>query len=726
MISHAEEVASWMESRLRSRRWGAALYLVLMPAYLVWIGSLFNARHPVLASLFLAANLIDFVLGLVLIFFTWHHPRRTAPTVPARSYPVDVLVPVYTESVEMIEMTLRAAKNIEFPHETYVLDDGHRTEIRELADRLEVHYLSRPDRRGAKAGNLNHGLRHASGELVAVFDADHIPRRDALSGLVGYFDDARVALVQAPQFYYNDDALTYQIARRSRYVAGGKWNEQALYYDLFQQGRDAFNAMSSVGTCVLYRRRALDEAGGFPETTVTEDLHLSLLLHRRGWLFIHVNEPIAWGLAASDLSEFYRTRQRWMHGNLQVMRQEKIFSAPGLTWWQRFSYVGLTLYALEAWQQLLYLLIPAWALLFIVSPIVINLWSAILVPLCVALRIGSVILLGGGYVRFIDDQVISLGRMPIILVAWWGLTGRSMVWKVSQKTSQARISWPLLIPHFAIIVLNLGVISYALIRLEKLELNHFVQLYIYSFSLVWVFFNIWKAFEWIYKSIQVAGKTSEEYRFAAPIPFLDQGGNPLGHFDRLSTREGTASFRQGFHPEAETPVQLLLPGRNVAAVLAPATSGETNLYSFRCDDPDGLLWLRQTLYSVDWHRQIRLAPFCRQTQEKGLGRPWVAASLLWAHAPASWAVFQPPDEALSVQHLIAASPLNAGEEVTLCHLQAGRMQRGRYRIRAQIPVHPPIPRDLNRQNYFLFQLDALTRTSTVQSEGGYATKGVEE
>jgi cellulose synthase (UDP-forming) len=85
----------------------------------------------------------------------------------------------------------------------------------------------------------------------------------------------------------------------------------------------------------------LDEIGGFPTLTVTEDIHTSLKMHKAGYKTTYINESIAYGIAASDLTEYYKTRHRWAHGNLHTLKHEKILTCKGLTWQQRFSYLSL-------------------------------------------------------------------------------------------------------------------------------------------------------------------------------------------------------------------------------------------------------------------------------------------------------------------------------------------------------------------------------------------------
>src|SRR6185295_15091599 len=118
---------------------------------------------------------------------------------------VDVFIPVFQEPLEILEQTLIAARAMRYPRfAVYVLDDGHRDEVRELARRHGVHYLRGP-REHAKAGNLNHALAQTMGDLVAIFDTDHIPTQEFLSETVPWFGDDEIGVVQTPHVFRNAD-----------------------------------------------------------------------------------------------------------------------------------------------------------------------------------------------------------------------------------------------------------------------------------------------------------------------------------------------------------------------------------------------------------------------------------------------------------------------------------------------------------------------------------------
>src|SRR4030095_1230060 len=147
-----------------------AQFLVFGFWYLGWRATTLNAEAPGFSALIYGAEIFGFACALLHIFMCGGLPGRGAPP-PRPGMTVDVFVPTYNESVDLVRKTLLAARAMDYPHETWLLDDGRRDEMRELAAQLGVHYLTRPDNEHAKAGNLNDALTQTTGDFVAVFDA---------------------------------------------------------------------------------------------------------------------------------------------------------------------------------------------------------------------------------------------------------------------------------------------------------------------------------------------------------------------------------------------------------------------------------------------------------------------------------------------------------------------------------------------------------------------------
>src|SRR5262249_9680914 len=146
-----------------------------------------------------------------LTWFAWK--RRPATRPPILSKPsVDVYICTYDEPDEVVLATLAGCRSLRYPHTTYLLDDGRRDNMRELAELTGAVYMTRPDNSHAKAGNINAALPRTEGELVLMLDADHVPMPDALDALVGYFEDPKVALVQSPHDFSNQDSVQHYAA----------------------------------------------------------------------------------------------------------------------------------------------------------------------------------------------------------------------------------------------------------------------------------------------------------------------------------------------------------------------------------------------------------------------------------------------------------------------------------------------------------------------------------
>lgn len=121
---------------------------------------------------------------------------------------VDIFICTLNEPTDMLAATIAGCKNIEYPNfKVYVLDDGRRDEIKELTQMLGANYITRETNKGYKAGNINNALTLTEGEIVVIFDADHIPAATFLKETVYNFVDEKVALVQTPQHFANPDAF---------------------------------------------------------------------------------------------------------------------------------------------------------------------------------------------------------------------------------------------------------------------------------------------------------------------------------------------------------------------------------------------------------------------------------------------------------------------------------------------------------------------------------------
>ncbi len=251
-----------------------------------------SATDATVSLLLLGAEAYGLLILLLGYFQTIEIVERTPPPLERRPG-VDVFIPTYNEPVEIVRRTLIGALAIDYPEKSvYVLDDGRRPEMEAMVREYGTGYITRPDNRHAKAGNLNHALGLTSGELVAVLDADHVPVRGFLKKTAGFFENPKVALVQAQQHFFNPDPY-----ERNLNLAGRVAPEQNFFYQVIQPGNDFWNSAFFCGSCAVLRRSALEAIGGLKTQTVTEDAHTAMELHSRGWDSVYVNLPLAAGLA---------------------------------------------------------------------------------------------------------------------------------------------------------------------------------------------------------------------------------------------------------------------------------------------------------------------------------------------------------------------------------------------------------------------------------------------
>jgi cellulose synthase (UDP-forming) len=274
---------------------------------------------------------------------------------------VDVFVPTYSEPVGMLRRTIIVCQAMDYPRKTvYLLDDQRRPAMRQLAKELGCRYLDRPDNSHAKAGNLNHALTLSDGELIVCFDADFIPTRNFLQRTAGFFLDPGVALVQTPQNFFNEDAVTRNLG-----LERALEDEQRLFFRTLQPGRDAMNAIVCHGSCFLVRRSSLEAIGGVPTETITEDWATSVKLQAAGYKLYYLNEALSAGMSADRSGEFVQQRSRWAQGTLQALRAStNPLGIPGLTWRQRVMHGSAIVYYLGSISSLFNLIAPLLFLFF--------------------------------------------------------------------------------------------------------------------------------------------------------------------------------------------------------------------------------------------------------------------------------------------------------------------------------------------------------------------------
>jgi cellulose synthase (UDP-forming) len=374
--------------------------------YLTWrIGWSGEGASPALFTMLLVTEVYGLWALATLTWFSWsRQPAQRPSSTPGRK--VDVYVCTYDEPVEVVLATLAGCRALTYPHTTYLLDDGRRPEMEELAELAGARYLTRGDNSHAKAGNINAALPRTDGELVLMLDADHVPMPDALDAMVGYFDDERMALVQSPHDFFNHDSAQHYAVGR---------HEQSLFYRVVCPGKDRHGAAYWCGSAALISRQALLEIGGVATETIAEDFHTTIRLQRHGWESRYHDEVLVQGLAPHDLDGYLLQRDRWARGNLAVFTlPESPLRAGELRPLQRLSYFASLAAYLAPPMRLLLLLTLGLVLWTGELPMKISIvaLAALWLP-AVALNLSAGAALARGYMRISETAHYELLTMEI-------------------------------------------------------------------------------------------------------------------------------------------------------------------------------------------------------------------------------------------------------------------------------------------------------------------------
>jgi cellulose synthase/poly-beta-1,6-N-acetylglucosamine synthase-like glycosyltransferase len=280
-----------------------------------------DAVLAVYIGILVAVALYGFHRYILLYLYLKHKKDGYEPKSRFIALPrVTVQLPMYNEDV-VAERVIRAACLIDYPPdrlEIQVLDDStdHSAEIAKkaveewAAKGYAIKYIHRTNRVGYKAGALAEGMKEATGDFIAIFDADFIPPRDILRNVVDYFTDEKIGMVQIRWDHLNRDASLLT-------------KSQAIFLDgHFVIEHTARNRsgrfMHFNGTAGVWRRKTIDDAGGWQHDTLTEDLDLSYRAQIKGWQFLYLPQYAAPAELPPEMIGFKQQAHRWTKGSFQT------------------------------------------------------------------------------------------------------------------------------------------------------------------------------------------------------------------------------------------------------------------------------------------------------------------------------------------------------------------------------------------------------------------------
>ena len=344
-LRRAAPMRSW-------QRWALMAFIFLgLQSVLLFAWWWFQPKHigqPVLYALLSLATWYG-VFRIVVGWYNAFHIEQPVHIPPPAGKSVAIFITSSPgEPYEMFVRTLEAAREIRYPHTTYLLDDTRDPRFAALAREKEAVYLEILDEPGAKAGKINVALQRTDEEFILVLDPDHIPFPEMLDRILGHFNDPEVGFVQVAQAYYNAG---------ESFVARAAAEQTFSFYGPIMQGMNGTGTAVAIGANCTFRRAALQAIGGHG-IGLAEDLVTSIRLHARGWKSVYVPEVVSRGLVPADLQSFSRQQLKWSRGVHEVLFVEypKLFSRLSLH--QRISYLMIGSYYFGGFTSMIFFSIP--------------------------------------------------------------------------------------------------------------------------------------------------------------------------------------------------------------------------------------------------------------------------------------------------------------------------------------------------------------------------------
>ncbi len=588
-------------------------YLAAIVVYFSWRVTIFHTDNPIFSSVFMAAEIATLILALMSAQIMWKIKVRSATKAPD-GLKVVVFVPTYNESKPLVRRTVIAAMNIDYPHDTWLLDDGDRPEMKQLANELGCNYLRRDTNRGAKPGNLNNALKNTDADFIAVIDCDHIAQTDYLDRLLGYFSDPKVAFVQAPQDYYNTNA--FQFRNDSRF--GLLWHDQSGFFATGQAGRDYCDATTCCGTSTIVRRSVIDEIGGFPEETVTEDIHVAIKAQKLGYKSVYYPLPLAYGVSPVDLKEFQRQRLRWGQGNVQSVREESLPFTRKLSFGQNVGYTYLSFLYAEGWARLVFYLAPPTVIFTGIMPIAPThnfLWFFLPFFIITVLFFEQ---LGRGDNRFHVNEEMAMARFPAFIASTFAVFRHRIKWVVSSKEFIGHFQPYLLAPQLLVLVLNTVAALWA-VAFPNYQLIQDYSLGMYAFGVTWCGFNSFLAIQVVRNSIRCAKNKRADFRFELRLPVhisVDDSPLILAETIKISAAGMSISLDSAVTvtPDSTLKGQLYMPGLTIPFQArveqlnspdhTPGARQQILYCDFTWDSDTARDDLDLALHACVWHRRL--------------------------------------------------------------------------------------------------------------------------
>lgn len=502
---------------LKNRAW-FVLNILFTCIYLTWrlfftIPFEYGVVSVVAGLALFIVEFLGMLEALVHYFNMYHFEVHTVPEIPAAAFPdVDVFIATYNEPCDLLYKTVNGCLHMDYPDKAkvhiYLCDDGRRSAVRALSERMGVGYLDREEHKHAKAGNLNNALGLTSSPYVVTFDADMIPHREFLLRTVPFFvaqelenegkeekDQKHIGFVQTPQAFYNPDLFQFNL-----YSEGRIPNEQDYFYRDIQVSRNKSNSVIYGGSNTVISRRALEDIGGFYTGTITEDYATGILIQKKGYQCYATNEVMASGLSPTDLKSLINQRIRWARGVISSNRKMHVFLSKDLSLSQKINYWASEWYWYAPLKRLIYFMSPILYAAFGYMVIKCTLWQILLFWLPMYITSNVSLRMLSGNIRTtkwtsVYETVLFPYMLIPVLMETFGITMKQF--KVTQKggvENEKGKNLLYLIPFALLVVLSIvGIVNCFRMMFESNDMGPVVVLFwlvVNLFTLIMAMFFI--------------------------------------------------------------------------------------------------------------------------------------------------------------------------------------------------------------------------------------------
>ncbi len=355
----------------------------------VWIIYTYYQQYMTISSIIVGILMIIGIIGVTLVLLTeahewaeaiwlqkWRRPFTPIQMKDEELPMVSVHVPAYNEPPEMMIQTLNALARLDYPHYEVIVIDNN-TKDPAIWQPVEAHcatlgvrfrFFHRDPLPGFKAGALNFALSQTAPEavVIAAIDSDYQVSPLWLRDLTPQFARPEVAIVQAPQDYYDDKENLFKAMCYAEYKG---------FFHIGMQTRNERNAIIQHGTMTMVRKSALQEVGGWSEWCITEDAELGLKIFAHGYEATYIAKSYGQGVMPDTFIDFKKQRFRWAYGAVQVMRHHAgiLFFGSGktkLTTGQRYHFIaGWLPWMADSLNMLFTLAAIGWSMAMIYAPL---------------------------------------------------------------------------------------------------------------------------------------------------------------------------------------------------------------------------------------------------------------------------------------------------------------------------------------------------------------------